>query len=156
MCVGHRLMMDASLGRRACALCLSCHVLLLKSGPCVISVRTKRPRTSQSTCSSYFCPWRSHWNRSAASTARAWLSAASPPPSHLWCQRRTLFPPSARKHWLRSPPSAHDPEHTFHWSVGSLARPRQDLCLPNGRQALAKVSQLKRTCVKPPQEGRRI
>lgn len=65
MCVGHRLMMDASPGRRACALCLSCHVLLLKSRPCVKSAPTKRPRTSQSTCSSFFCLWRSHWNRSA-------------------------------------------------------------------------------------------
>lgn len=65
MCVGHPLMTDASLGRQACALCLSCHVLLLKSCPCVISARTKRQPTSQSTCSSYFCPWRSHWNRSA-------------------------------------------------------------------------------------------
>lgn len=59
------LMIDASLGRGACALCLSCHVLLFRSCPCIITARTKQLCTSQSTCSSYFCPWRSHWNCSA-------------------------------------------------------------------------------------------
>lgn len=137
-------------------LCLSCHVLLLESCPCVISARTERPRTSPSTCSSYFCPWRSHWNRSALLPQQHERGCPLPPLLPLIFGAKDGHCSLCRHENIDCPPPTHDPKHTFHWSVGSLARPRQDLCLPNGRQALAKVSQLKRTCVKPPQEGRRI
>ena len=124
---------------QTCAASLSCPLFCPKMYPAclILNTQTVWMWTAHILLHtrSYFCPWRSHQNRSALLPERhegdcplppLLLLLLLPPCLHVfWCQRRTLFLSSTWKHWLLCSPT----HQSKHMSSCSLALPWQDLWL---------------------------
>lgn len=154
---------DGKRKRQTCPLYLSCDGFSPEMLPVVSSsviwarvCGLRQPgykqRTSCSTCSPIsVCG--GHTRPAALCCLNSISVTVYPPPSllypsHLWCQRRTLFFSSTWQHSGCAPPTHNPSTCSTGWPVCSLAWPWQDLCLRHVLQAVAKVSQFNRTSVK--------